>query len=149
QYPYAAAGTTICAPIPDWAQEGGPSELLARLADRDTRACIRSEMETRDALLGRIDFEAIEVNGRRIAEIARERGRDPFDVYFEIVAQHRANLFVIFHSMSEADVRVAMQFPWVSIASDAEATSKEQCLTVHPRAYGTFPRVLGRYVREE
>ena len=149
QYPYAAAGTGICAPIPDWAQEGGPNALLERLRHPEMRARIRREMETRDALLGRVDFEAIEVNGRRVAELARERGKDQFETYFDLVEQHRANLFVIFHSMSEDDVRLAMRYPWVSIASDAEATSEEQGLVVHPRAYGTFPRVLGRYVREE
>lgn len=160
QYPYAAAGTGICAPIPDWAQEGGPAELVERLRAPDTRARIRQEMETRDAMLGRVDFDAIQIAsvpsdgdhslmGKRVSEIARERGQDPWDTYFSIVVDNRTNVFAIFHSMSEDDVRTAMRFPWVSIASDAEATSPTQHGLVHPRAYGAFPRVLGRYVRDD
>ena len=160
QYPYAAAGTGICAPIPDWAQEGGPPALVARLRDPETRARIRQEMETREAMLGRVDFEAIQIAsipaggdvsqmGMRVTEIARARGEDPWDTYFSLVVENRTNVFAIFHSMSEDDVRTAMRFPWVSVASDAEATSPEQHGLVHPRAYGAFPRVLGRYVREE
>src|SRR5262249_25888208 len=146
QYPYAAAGTGICAPIPDWAQEGGPPAILARLSDRETRARIRREMETRDAMLGRVDFDAIQIAsvppdgdaslmGKRVTEIARARGEDPWDTYFDVVVRHRTNVFAIFHSMSEDDVRTAMRFPWVSVASDAEATSPEQHGLVHPRAY--------------
>lgn len=160
QYPYAAAGTGICAPIPDWAQEGGPPALVARLRDPEMRARIRSEMENREAMLGRIDFDAIQIAsvpaggdaslmGQRITQIARARNEDPWDTYFSVVVDNRTNVFAIFHSMSEDDVRTAMRFPWVSIASDAEATSPEQHGLVHPRAYGTFPRVLGRYVRDE
>jgi N-acyl-D-amino-acid deacylase len=149
QYPYAAAGAGIIAPIPDWAHEGGPPALVERLLDAPTRARIRREMEEREAFLGRVDFEAIQVGDRRIAEIARERGEDPFETYFDLVIEHRTNLFVVYHSMSEDDVRTAMRFPWLSIATDAEATSPAQKMQVHPRAYGSFPRVLGRYVREE
>jgi N-acyl-D-aspartate/D-glutamate deacylase len=159
QYPYAAAGTGICAPIPDWAQEGGPERLVERLRDPATRARVRAEMETRDAMLGRVDFDAIQIAsvpadgdkallGRRVSELARERGQDPWDTYFGIVVDHRTNVFALFHSMSEDDVTTAMRFPWVSVATDAEATSPAQEGLVHPRAYGTFPRVLGRYVRE-
>jgi N-acyl-D-amino-acid deacylase len=141
QYPYAAAGTGICAPIPDWAQEGGPLRIVERLRDPDTRAKIRREMETREAMLGRIDFEIIQLGDRRFTG---------FDDYFDTIIETRTNAFCIFHSMSEDDVRTAMRFPWLSIASDAEATSPaQQHGHVHPRAFGTFPRVLGRYVREE
>jgi N-acyl-D-aspartate/D-glutamate deacylase len=142
-------------------------------------------METRDAMLGRVDFEAIQIAsvapgadpsviGERVAEIARARGEDPFETYFDLVIESRTNAFAIFHSMSEEDVTTAMRFPWVSVASDAEATAPDLHLVaakrsverggamppatppaigsaaplVHPRAYGTFPRVLGRYVRD-
>lgn len=149
QYPYAAAGAGIIAPIPEWAHEGGPPALMERLRDPATRARIRREMDEREAFLGRVDFEAIQVGDRRISELARERDEDPFDTYFDLVIEHRTNLFVVYHSMSEDDVRTAMRFPWLSIATDAEATSPAQRMQVHPRAYGSFPRVLGRYVREE
>jgi N-acyl-D-aspartate/D-glutamate deacylase len=146
--------------MPDWSQEGGPLAIAARLTNADTRARIRREMETREAMLGRIDFEAIQIAsvppdgdasivGKRIADLARARGADPFDVYFDIIVRHRTNVFCIFHSMSEDDVRTAMKRPWLSIATDAEATSPDLHGLVHPRAYGTFPRVLGRYVRDE
>jgi N-acyl-D-aspartate/D-glutamate deacylase len=141
QYPYAAAGTGILAPLPDWSQEGGPIRILERLRDPDTRARIRREMETREAMLGRIDFEIIQLGDRRFTG---------FDDYFDTIIETRTNAFCIFHSMSEDDVRTAMRFPWLCIASDAEATSPaQQHGHVHPRAFGTFPRVLGRYVREE
>jgi dihydroorotase/N-acyl-D-amino-acid deacylase len=149
QYPYAAAGAGIIAPIPDWAQEGGPPALVQRLRDPATRARIRREMAEREAFLGRVDFDAIQVGDRRISAIARERNEDPFETYFDLVVEHRTNLFVVYHSMSEQDVRTAMRLPWLSIATDAEATSPAQAMKVHPRAYGTFPRVLGRYVRDE
>ncbi len=160
QYPYAAAGTGICAPLPDWVQEGGPLRLVERLVHRDTRARVRRDMESRDAALGRIDFDAIQVAsvppdgdtgaiGRRVSEIARARSADPWDTYFDLVTRNRANVFCIFHSMSEDDVRVAMRWPWVGVASDAEAVDLGHPGLVHPRAYGTFPRVLGRYAREE
>jgi N-acyl-D-amino-acid deacylase len=111
-------------------------------------------------MLGRVDFDAIQIAsvppdgdmtllGRRVSEIARARGQDPWETYFGIVVDHRTNVFALFHSMSEDDVRTAMRFPWVSVATDAEATSPAQDGLVHPRAYATFPRVLGRYVREE
>lgn len=149
QYPYAAAGAGIIAPIPDWAQEGGPPALVLRLRDPATRARVRREMDEREAFLGRVDFAAIQVGDRRIADIARERGEDPFETYFDLVILHRTNLFVVYHSMSEDDVRTAMRFPWLSFATDAEATSPAQKMNVHPRAYGSFPRVLGRYVRDD
>lgn len=148
QYPYAAAGAGIIAPIPDWAQEGGPPALVERLRNPAMRARIRREMDEREAFLGRVDFEAIQVGDRRIADLARQRNEDPFDTYFDLVIEHRTNLFVVYHSMSEDDVRTAMRFPWLSIATDAEATSPAQKMQVHPRAYGSFPRVFGRYVRE-
>lgn len=149
QYPYAAAGAGVLAPIPSWAHDGGPSALIDRLRDPPLRARIRAEMESRDIFLGRVDFEGLRAGEHTIAERARARGEDPFDTYFDLVIEHRTNLFVIYHAMSEDDVRTAMRFPWVSVASDAEATSPAQGLMVHPRAYGTFPRVLGRYVRED
>lgn len=149
QYPYSAAGAGILAPIPASAHDGGPAALIARLRDPAERARIRADMENRDIFLGRIDFENIQVGEWRIAQRARARNVDPWDAYFDLVIEHRTNLFAIYHAMSEGDVRTAMSFPWVSIASDAEATSPAQAQRVHPRAYGTFPRVLGRYVRDE
>jgi N-acyl-D-amino-acid deacylase len=162
QYPYTMAGTGLAAPLPEWVLDGGPDTLLGRLRDPSTRARVRQEMESRDALLGRVDFEAIQIAevpkgsdpslvSKRVAEIARFTGEDPFDAYFRILIETRGAAFALYHSMSEGDVRTAMAFPWVSIATDAEATSPRGVLgraLVHPRAYGTFPRVLGRYVRE-
>jgi N-acyl-D-amino-acid deacylase len=163
QYPYSVAGTGLAAPIPEWAQEGGPDALVARLRDPPVRARLKHEMLSRDALLGRVDFDVIEIAsvppggdtdavGKRVSELAVARGKDPWEVYFGLLERHRANVFALYHSMSEEDVRAAMRMPWVSVASDAEATSPRGLLGavgVHPRAYGTFPRVLGRYVREQ
>ena len=163
QYPYTAAGTTLTAPLPPWAFEGGVERLVARLRDPAERARMRSAMESADAGLGPLDFAAIEiawvrptadqsVMGKRITDVAASRHEDPWDTYFGILADSRADVFAFYHVMSEADVRAAMTLPWVSFGTDAEATTREGELgrgLVHPRAYGTFPRVLGHYVRDE
>ncbi|HJZ87086.1 MAG TPA: D-aminoacylase [Polyangia bacterium] len=163
QYPYTGAGTGLTAPLPGWAQEGGPEKLLARLKDPAQRARMRREMEGTDAGLGDVDLGTIQVAwvppgkdqsvmGKRVTEIAAARHQDPWETYFALLSDNEANVFAFYHSMSEQDVRTGMRYPWVSVGTDAEATSPHGELgrgLVHPRAYGSFPRILGRYVREE
>jgi N-acyl-D-aspartate/D-glutamate deacylase len=161
-YPYTFSGTGLAAQLPGWAQEGGAEKMVLRLRDPAERARMREEMTRGGSGLGGVDLTTIQIGavppetdqsvmGKRIPEIAASRGKDPWETYFDLLVETRGNALALYHSMNEADLRVAMRAPWVSIATDAEATHPKGELGrqhVHPRAYGTFPRVLGRYVRE-
>src|SRR5690606_14156841 len=90
--------------------------------------------------------------GMTLTEIARETGKDPADAAWDIVAEGRGRVMAIYHMMSEQDIEQALQFPWVSIGSDAGAAlvpgSADVLGLPHPRSYGTFPRVIAHYVKE-
>ena len=166
-YPYAAGGTRLAAVLPLWAQEGGNDAMLARLADPAERARIRREVEgTTDGwenLLMAATFEGIQIAsvpaeydqtvvGKRLSELASVRKADPWDVLFEVISGTKGRAGALYHMMGEADVRTGLAAPFVSIGTDSAAVRHEGPLALgqpHPRAYGTFPRVLGHYVREE
>jgi N-acyl-D-amino-acid deacylase len=171
QYPYTAGGTGLAASLPGWVQEGGREEMLARLRDASLRPNIRAEIETKlpgegfdgaENLVAGSTFEGIQIAsvpqdrdqtvvGKRISEIAAGRGEDPWDTYFRLLTDNDGRVGALYHMMSEEDVRTAMRFPWVSVGTDAAAIKPEGELgrgQPHPRAYGTFPRILGRYVRD-
>lgn len=171
QYPYTAGGTGLAASLPGWVQEGGREEMLARLRDASLRPKIRAEIETKlpgegfdgaENLVAGSTFEGIQIAsvpqdrdqtvvGKRISEIAAGRGEDPWDTYFRLLTDNDGRVGALYHMMSEEDVRTAMRFPWVSVGTDAAAIKPEGELgrgQPHPRAYGTFPRILGRYVRD-
>ncbi|MGE0361944.1 MAG: amidohydrolase family protein [Vicinamibacterales bacterium] len=165
-YPYAAGGTRLAAVLPLWAQEGGNDAMLARLADPALRARIRKEVEgTTDGwenLLMAATFDGVQIAsvppeydptvvGQRLSQIAAARKADPWDVLFEIIAGTKGRAGALYHMMSEDDVRTGLAAPFVSIGTDSAAIRHEGPLAQgqpHPRAYGTFPRVLGHYVRE-
>jgi N-acyl-D-amino-acid deacylase len=171
QYPYTAGGTGLAASLPGWVQEGGREVMLARLRDVGLRPKIRAEIETKlpgegfdgaENLVAGSTFEGIQIAsvpqdrdqavvGKRISEIAAGRGEDPWDTYFRLLTENDGRVGALYHMMSEEDVRAAMRFPWVSVGTDAAAIKPEGELgrgQPHPRAYGTFPRILGRYVRD-
>jgi N-acyl-D-aspartate/D-glutamate deacylase len=166
-YPYAAGGTRLAAVLPLWAQEGGNDAMLTRLADPAQRARMRAEIEkTTDGwenLLMGATFEGVQIAsvpaeydqavvGKRLSEIAAARKGDPWDVLFEIIAGTKGRAGALYHMMSEADVRTGLAAPFVSIGTDSAAIRHEGPLAQgqpHPRAYGTFPRVLGHYAREQ
>ncbi|HVO34253.1 MAG TPA: D-aminoacylase [Gemmatimonadales bacterium] len=166
-YPYTASATSLDASIPAWAHAGGVDSMLARLRNPATRARIRREMGggTRQEsfsggagglsgvmVLGVLDSTLKRYEGRRITEIARDEHRDPYDVLFDILLADHARTGAAYFSMSEADVRAAVAAPWIGVGMDFGAVAPDGPLhmrVVHPRAYGTFPRILGRYVREE
>jgi N-acyl-D-aspartate/D-glutamate deacylase len=103
-------------------------------------------------VLGVLDSTLRRYEGRRITDIARSEHRDPFDVLFDILIADHAKTGAAYFAMSERDVRDAVAAPWLGVGSDFGATAPDgplQMRRVHPRAYGTFPRILGRYVREE
>jgi N-acyl-D-aspartate/D-glutamate deacylase len=166
-YPYAAGGTGLAATLPLWVQEGGRERMLERLADPATRARARTEIETKidgwENLLMAATFEGIQVAsvpreldqsivGKRIAQIAAERKADPWNVYFQLLLDSGGRVGALYHMMSEEDVATGLRFPLVTIGTDSAALRAEGLLArgaPHPRAYGTFPRVLGKYVRDD
>jgi len=167
-YPYTAGGTGLEATIPAWAHEGGIDSLRARLARPDVRARMKRELQTGSpgwwniveaaggwdgvVLVNARNPENARFEGKTIAEIARETGKDPADAAWDIVAAGNGRVMAIYHMMSEQDIEQALQFPWVSIGSDAGAALRAGSADVlglpHPRSYGTFPRVIERYVKE-
>ncbi len=166
-YPYTAGGTSLAASLPLWVQEGGREKMLQRLADPGQRARARREIETTidgwENLILAATFEGIQIAsvprdfdqsvlGKRIADIARERKRDPWDVYFELLMQSGGRVSALYHMMSEDDMKTAMRWGHTTIGTDSSALRAEGILgkgSPHPRAYGTFPRVLGKYARDE
>jgi N-acyl-D-aspartate/D-glutamate deacylase len=166
-YPYTAGGTGLAATLPLWVQEGGREKMIERLKDPATRKRARTEIETKidgwENLLMAATFEGIQVAsvpreldqsiiGKRISEIAAERKVDAWDVYFQLLIESGGRVGALYHMMSEADVVTGLRSQRVTIGTDSAALRTEGVLArgaPHPRSYGTFPRVLGRYVRDE
>ena len=162
-YPYTASSTTARTLLPDWALEGGVEEMKKRLRDPSLRARMRAELETPPSgqtLLDRIGWENIMVaysphrkdaEGKRVSEVAAERGATPVDAVLDLVADEPAG-YVILFQLAEQDLRAALVHRSVMIGSDGSALAPYGSLGAgkpHPRSYGTFPRVLGEYAREQ
>ena len=166
-YPYTAGGTGLSATLPLWVQEGGREKMIERLQDPAIRARARNEIETRidgwENLLMAATFEGIQVAsvprefdqsivGKRLSQIAAERKADVWDVYFQLLIDTGGRVGALYHMMSEADVATGLRFNLVTIGTDSSALRTEGLLArgnPHPRTYGTFPRILGKYVRED
>ena len=167
-YVYTAGGTGLEATIPTWAQEGGRAALIQRLADPAVRARLAREIETGlpgwsnmveaaggwagIVLSNAQNPDNAKYEGQTIAAIAKTRGVEPAEAAFDLVAQGKGRVMAIFHMMSEPDIETALRFPWTSIGSDAGAAisdgGQDPTGLTHPRAYGNFPRVIRRYVRD-
>jgi len=167
-YAYTAWANSFSAFIPPWAHDGGDAKLIERLKDPATRARIRKEMEAPspqwdnewleipgpEAILVSVvhNPQLGELQGKTIAAIAKLWNKDPIDTIFDLLIADEAFTSVAVFGMSEPDVSLALQQPWVSIDNDAHGAAPEGLLGKehpHPRAYGTFPRILRKYVREE
>lgn len=165
-YPYIATETGLNMTLPTKFLEGTTDQVLSRLKDPATRASIRAELEHGPAdeteagavggwhnvLVGSIQSpEYKKYEGKRVDEIAQMMGKDPVDVVCDLLIADHGLTPAIYFAMTEDDVRVAMKQPWVGIGSDGQAVnpSMEFASKPHPRYYGTFPRVLGDYVREQ
>ncbi len=167
-YPYTMAATGLDAAMPPWVQEGGPNAWFARLHDPDYRARLVREMRApgdgwenlyhaagsadRVHLLGLRSPALRPLNGLTLAAVAAARGTTPEDTIIDLVLEDRSRVTAAFELMSEQNVARQLALPWVTLCSDAEALAPHGSFLEerpHPRAYGTFARFLGRYVREQ
>ena len=140
--------------------------MLERLKDPAERARMRRDVEANtevENLLAGATFDGVQIAsvppdkdrsivGKRLSQIAAERHQDNWDTLFAVLVDNDGRVGALFHMMSEDDVKTAMRFPWVSVGTDSAAIRPDGPLGAgqpHPRAYGTFPRILGRYVRDE
>jgi N-acyl-D-amino-acid deacylase len=166
-YAYTAWFNDFSAFVPPWAHDGGESKLLERLKDPATRARIRKDMLTpsktwdnewqeipgpQAIMIGVVQNpKLLPLQGKRLSEIAKLWHEAPIDALLDFLIQDPSSDVAVF-GMSEPDVKLALQQPWVSIDNDSSGTSPDGLLGQehpHPRAYGTFPRILRKYVREE
>ena len=167
-YTYTAGATGLDAAMPPWVQEGGLREWIRRLKDPAIRARLRREMTTPTTeweslylaagspdkvLLVAFKQDALKpLTGKTLAEVAKMRGKSPEETAMDLVIEDDSRVGTVYFLMSEENVRKQIRLPWVSFDSDAESLAPEGVFlksNPHPRAYGTFARLLGRYVRDE
>lgn len=167
-YAYTAWYNGLSAFIPPWAHDGGDAKLIERLKDPATRARIRKDLNTPSeewdnewqeipgpeaVLIGLVQNpKLVPLQGKRLSEVAKLWNEDPMDALFDLLIRDNAFTGVAVFGMSEPDVVLALQQPWVSVDNDSSGAAPEGILGEehpHPRAYGTFPRILRKYVREE
>ncbi len=167
QYPYLAGATSLDASVPAWAHSGGNDSLLSRLRDPATRARLRAELVAPPQITDRF-YRATEgpqgvivfpfedslhyLQGKRLSEIAAARRQDPIETMFDLIIADHARSGAIYFLMSEPDVQAAMRQWWVAVNTDAGGVAPDGPFGnegTHPRAYGSFTRILGRYVREQ
>jgi dihydroorotase/N-acyl-D-amino-acid deacylase len=163
QYPYIASGTSLQAMLNTWVQEGGDDSLIKRLHDPAVRARLKQELATDSAagirtaartMVNEVGADSLKkYQGKFLTEIGRMRNQDAYDAAFDILIADSARTSAIYFSFNEDALRLAMKQPWVSVGQDAGATSPDSTGKFrdrgHPRGFGTFPRILGRYVRQD
>ena len=167
-YPYIAGSTALSACLPPWALEGGTDKMLARLRDPQTRQRLKQEISQDQTeweniylgsggpggvLIGAVVNRDLEpLQGKRISEIAAEQKKDPLDTVFDLILADRGQTGAIYFMMSEDDMRAAMKAPFVSFCTDSGSRATDGPLAgskSHPRGWGSYPRILGRYARDE
>lgn len=154
RYPYTASSNSLSASLPPWAHDGGRTALLERLRDSEERFRIETDTRPRqwDKVLIAHSPNDPQLEGLTVADIAARRGQRPVETVLEILLETESRISVIHFGMSEDNLRSVLRHPGIMIGSDAAARAPEGPTgegKPHPRGYGTFPRVLGKYVREE
>lgn len=166
-YAYTAWFNSFSAFVPPWVHDGGDAKMVAHLKDPSVRARVRKQMVEQsegwdnewqeipgpEAILVSVvtNRKLLRLQGKTIAQIAKDQNKDPIDTIFDLLIDD-PGMSVAVSGMSEPDVALALKQPWVSVDNDSQGTSPEGILASehpHPRAYGTFPRILRKYVREE
>jgi N-acyl-D-amino-acid deacylase len=160
QYPYRATSNGLASLLPAWVHEGGNKAILARVRDRQQRARMVDEILSREGPRAGITWDDVLVadcrgdrtaDGKTIAQLARERKMDPVDVLMDLLDKSDGIVAGIYFSLSEDDIVTVMQHPGMIVGSDSSARvigGKTHEGKPHPRGYGTFPRILGEYVRD-
>jgi N-acyl-D-amino-acid deacylase len=167
-YTYTAAGTGLDACLPPWTEEGGYPALFKRLRDPATRAKIAAEVKVdtdkwenlylaagspdKILLVGFKSEKLKPLTGKSLAEVAKIRGKDPIETIMDLIAEDESRIDSIYFLMSEENVKKEIKKPWISFGSDEASQAPEGVFlksNPHPRAYGCFARVLGKYVRDE
>ncbi|MFZ0917101.1 MAG: D-aminoacylase [Candidatus Udaeobacter sp.] len=167
-YTYTAAGTGLDACLPPWTEDGGYPALFKRLSDPATREKIRAEVKIdsdkwenlylaagspeKILLVGFKSDKLKPLTGKTLAEVAKMRGKDPIDTIMDLIAEDESRIGTVYYLMSEENVKKELRKPWISFGSDEASQAPEPPFTKsnpHPRAYGNFARVLGKYVRDE
>jgi N-acyl-D-amino-acid deacylase len=167
-YPYVAGSTSLSACLPPWALEGGTDKMIARLKDSPTRDRLKKEITTDSKdweniylgsggpggiLIGSVTNRELDSwQGKRLSEIATTQNKDPLDALFDFIIADHGQTGAIFFMMQESDMNAALKSPFVSICTDSGARATDGPLAgskSHPRGWGTYPRILGRYVRDE
>ncbi|MDX6444101.1 MAG: N-acyl-D-amino-acid deacylase [Blastocatellia bacterium] len=167
-YPYVAGSTSLSACLPPWALEGGTENMLSRLKDPQTRARLKKEISTdakewENIYLGSggpsgilianvVNRDLDSMQGKRLSEVATAQNKDPLDALFDFIIADHGQTGAIFFMMKESDMQAALKSPFVSICTDNGARATDGPLSgskSHPRGWGTYPRILGRYVRDQ
>jgi len=167
-YAYTAGGTGLDASLPPWTEDGGYPALFKRLRDPATREKIKAEVQKptgawenlyldaggpEHILLAEFRSEKLKpLTGKTLAEVARMRGKDPIDTAMDLIAEDESRIGTLYFIISEDNVKKEVAKPWISFGSDEASQAPEGVFlksNPHPRAYGNFARVLGKYVRDE
>jgi N-acyl-D-amino-acid deacylase len=167
-YTYIAGATGLNSTMPPWTLDGGYEALFKRLQDPETRRQIATAVRTpssewenmyllagspdRILLVGFKNETLKPLTGRTLAEVAKMRDKDPVETIMDLIVEDRSRIGTVYFMMSEENVKKQIQLPWVSFGSDAPSMAPEDVFlksSTHPRAYGNFTRLLGKYVREE
>ncbi len=166
QYPYTASSTWLAAILPYWAQVGGAKGVAKRVSDPTTRDLLRKDWQEHqvdweersgvrdwsDILVTDVPAQFPDLAGKRIPEIALEMGKEPLEAALDLIAMCEGQVGCVFFDQDEDNVRALIRHPLVAVGSDGVSMSPHGVLgrgKPHPRSYGTFPRVLAKYVREE